>query len=126
MPAPARKPEQKLWHIGSSDIYVEQQQNNKTTMKKNTLRHGLRGNQFATSFAALMDRAASADVIFAVDRNSGAEHLLYGRTTLDGIIKSGVGRKLAVGRMKIDSSSFELRQACALVMAAKGSCDLVI
>jgi hypothetical protein len=65
----------------------------------------------------------AADVIFGVDLMSQREFLVFGRTALRGILRSGQLKGLKVVRVALDRDTEELVKLIALIRELRGSDD---
>jgi hypothetical protein len=64
-----------------------------------------------------------ADLIFGVDTMSHREFLVYGRDSLQEVVKSGRARQMSVVRIELDQDTTELELLIALVRVMKGKDD---
>ena len=60
-----------------------------------------------------------AEVIFGIDIMSGNEFLLYGKDTLQAIVKSGEARQVKFLAIGLDQETDELEKACALMKSSR-------
>jgi hypothetical protein len=66
---------------------------------------------------------AAADVVLGMDVDSGRQFLLYGRDTLERIVRSGRPGPQRVLLIALDQETDELERVLALLLAVKGRHD---
>jgi hypothetical protein len=64
-----------------------------------------------------------AQLILGVDVTTGREFLVYGRKTLEKIIRTGKGRQVRTLKVSLDQETDELERLLALVTVVKGRHD---
>jgi hypothetical protein len=66
---------------------------------------------------------ADADLIFGVDITSGRQFILFGRLSLEELVRNGQSNTLIVMNVGLDQETMELDKVAAMVQDIKGSHD---
>ena len=70
-----------------------------------------------------MQLLADADLIFAVDKLSGKQSVVYGRTSLEELVRCGQCNILGVVNIAVDEETADLEKLAAIVQEIKGFHD---
>jgi hypothetical protein len=71
----------------------------------------------------VVKRLKEAEVILGRDVNTRNTFILFGRDTLEEIVRSDEPREVAMMRIELDQDTVELETICALMEVIKGRCD---